>query len=710
MRARRPNSSSPDECAPLAPSLQHLFPCSPPLPALSMEVQCLAQMRQSAVQGLRALRHSGLEVGGILTGRWNLDQPAGPQVCVTGQIPVEIAYQAGPRYVASNADLQTFRERMEALPLSGESLPLPGESAVGWWRSHTPDEDLTLSQTDILLSRALFQASPAVVLVVRPDLEGSCFAALHLVGNESIESSPPFPFEPGRGMSTGQATSGNAADAVVPEDDHVPEDNHVQENDHIPVESHAIGAAPTACMDSASPPWVEEAPEPIAASQPPPRDVPASPSPAVSRTRWWKTRRNLAASALVAASLAGAFVLLQDPRSSDWFLSAVEALREQPTSAPEAPAPDHGSQDPADSTAAATPAGIELRVAWLRGGLQLEWDRQSTMIQTATQGKLEVDDGDRSKTIVLSAADLRSGTITWFPRTEAVRFVLTVTGEAGEGQGLLQAHGFRQPGGIRPAGTGEAAGGAAPVAPRAERVRATSARPAPRQATPSIRNRPSAFRGGAGAAVSHSEAQPESPAAPMAGHQIASLENAVPPQRPSPLESLPGAGQHLGGVPRPGLPQCRSTVTAMGYYEKRSPFGFLNALRKLPFIPGDEAPREKPFVAPATIAATCPDLASAHLAKQPEWVDVIAEINRDGVVESATATGQSEHTYVAYRTVESVRSWRFRPATVADSSVESKVRLRVYWSYPPSESAANTSYPAQSVGRESQSLSRESPQ
>lgn len=679
MRARRPNLSSSLESAPLTPSLQHLFPASPPLPALAVEVDALEQLRLSAENGLRALRHNGLEVGGILVGHWKWDEPTGPQVCVTRQIAIEIDYESGPRFIASTGDIEKFRERIEEVQLSGDFV-------VGWWRSQTFGQNLALSQSDFVLTRELFQAIPAVVLVILPSLEGSSFAALHLVTGDSVESSPPFPFERDAGMSAGLSTTGDAEDAVSRGDDINPPNEHL-----IDASLPAPLPAPT---ENVAEPQAEESAEPIAATE---RPLPATLPPPVdddSKTRWRPSARKSAIYAALAACLIVGFLLTQAPRLSGWFPSAYEELRLLSMSATKSLSPNDVSDDRVDSTAIAGPVGIELHVAWLRGGLQLEWDRQSTIVQSATEGKLEVDDGDVNKTIVLSAADVRSGAITWFPSTDSVRFELTVTSDAGEAKGLLQAHGFRQDNQVPPGGSAESATLATQRPLRSERFAEERIRPAPPQISTPVPGERTVSRGQPVAPVPPAEAPPGSQEAPIPDHQIATLENVVPPHRVTPPATTPGAGQRSGVRQSASLPQCRSTITAIGYYEKRSRLGFLKVLRKLPLVPGGGTPAEKSFVAPRTIAATCPDLASAHLLRHPEWIDVIAEINGDGRVEAAAATGSNEHTYVALRTVESVKSWRFQPATLADRRVESEVRLRVYWSYPPSESAASAAYRA----------------
>jgi hypothetical protein len=700
MRADRPSLRSSQEPALIPPTLQHLLPASSPLPSLSVEVDTIAQIHQAAVHGLKTLRRRGLEVGGILVGHWKPNEQTGPHVCVVRHVAVEIEYASGPRFVASARDLEKFRKQIEELQSGGDSV-------VGWWRSHTLDQNLSISETDIALSRELFPAIPAIALLLLPGLDGPTVATLHLASGEVIESSGPFSFERAFGETPTFAVAGSAADSPSPAEASPPVAQ-------LPMDAPDPGSiagsvSPMAGEERTEAPVVCQPPE--RAESPPPSDDILQPQP---RTTAWR----LSTFAVVAASMACVFLLLQAPRFGGRLLSSAEDARQRSVSAIKGLIPNHPSHNPSPadaepSTAVASPADIELRVVWIRGGLQLEWDRQSPAIQMASEGKLEVQDGDLSRTVTLSAADLKSGAVTWFPSSEAVRFALSVKGEAGEAQGLLQAHGFRPDSRMSPVEVAGASGRPSPSSSHREAAVERSIRPTPSRPSRPTSSRPSrptssrtsrptrdeaaAFREHSGASVGAvSGTQPGLQSDSESARQIAAVADSVPQKRPSPLISAPVGGRESSRIQAINVPQCRSTITAISYYEKRSRLGFLRALRKLPFVPGDGKPSEQPFVAPRAIEGSCPDLASAHLVKQPQWIDVVAEINRDGVVESATATGSSEHTYVAYRTVESVRSWRFQPATVADSSVDSEVRLRVFWSYPPSHSSAIPRHPVTS--------------
>jgi len=74
------------------------------------------------------------------------------------------------------------------------------------------------------------------------------------------------------------------------------------------------------------------------------------------------------------------------------------------------------------------PAGFELTVERQDKDLKLIWNRQSPMIAGATSGTLTITEGNRDRTIPLSAAQLRTGTILYAAAGGQIQLQLTVTG------------------------------------------------------------------------------------------------------------------------------------------------------------------------------------------------------------------------------------------------------------------------------------------
>lgn len=617
MRARPPNFSSyqsePDE----PPGPQQVLPASEELPALYIDPATLEQLRQAAVNGLHTMPRHGLEVGGVLVGQWEEHEGAKLRVTVSRFVAVEIGYESGPRFLPNEREARIISDAITAVQAQGEHV-------VGWWRSHTPDTNLRLTERDGSLTRLLFPSRAAIVLLLLPELAGHSTAALHLMAGGQVSSSPPFPFV----LSEEQAT---VAVPVVPSESPVAESS-----------PEAAGPAGTEAQDSSS----------------------------LASSRQFTMTHAVLVSALAGGALL-LFLMLAGPLRY-WFQDAADATSAKLSGGEGSVADGETSPDGGPFEA------LDLRVQRTDGSIYLVWDRHAEPIRGATEGILEVQDGATSRRIELNAAALTAGRIQWFPRSDSVRFELTVTGEQRVARGMLETHGL--------AGTASSAGAPA----------LGGARPSPsRTASGSSAER---TRAGAGASVgipgggsdqaTSADATGSSPT--TSGQRAATVDESELAGRATPTaEGADTATARGSSSLADTVPQCRATLTTLGYYEKRSRLGFLRALRKLPFVPGGES--QSQFSAPQTVEAACPPLASAHILKRPEWVDVVASISEEGAVLTASAIGDTSGTYVAQRTVEAVRTWRFQPARRAENEVESEVQLRVYWSYPPPLSDAAAS-------------------
>jgi TonB-like protein len=76
-----------------------------------------------------------------------------------------------------------------------------------------------------------------------------------------------------------------------------------------------------------------------------------------------------------------------------------------------------------------TPAHVALSVQHDGPSLQLIWDRQSAVIRDAVNAILDITDGDRQSQLDLSAQEIQSGLISYWPDSKNVTFRLRVFSE-----------------------------------------------------------------------------------------------------------------------------------------------------------------------------------------------------------------------------------------------------------------------------------------
>jgi len=124
----------------------------------------LESIRAQAVEGLTALSHGGLEVGGVLYG-----ERQNGRVRVLNAIPLECEHARGPGFLLSHRDTVRFREL----------LSRPDCTSVGWYCSHTRSE-LALNCNDTAIMQEFFPGGGALALIVKPMKTGPAEATFFL--------------------------------------------------------------------------------------------------------------------------------------------------------------------------------------------------------------------------------------------------------------------------------------------------------------------------------------------------------------------------------------------------------------------------------------------------------------------------------------------------------------------------------------------------
>ncbi|MCW5963494.1 MAG: hypothetical protein KIT83_05600 [Bryobacterales bacterium] len=670
------------------------------------------------MNGMSAIPRRGLEVGGLLLGTWESPGPAESGVsypalvaCITQCFPVEIAHEAGPRFQVNENDEEALRTLIDELRKSGETV-------LGWWRSHIVDEDLSLASEDLALTSRVFGAEPALVLLVLPRIGDVATATLHRVVANEYRSSLAFPLVgntespalPGRAdqlaaHSPNAVTTPVAVPALKPALDPVPvppvEKNSASagstrvDDTHPATLSRSHSPSPQPNGETSSHEWAKPAGE-RARSKPSVAERFPAWGHLASRFRSQASTR-LGRYQFLVAGVAGALgvvVLLflvtggwpigQKTRSQQSGLSTNASI----DSAMELSETDATIDGIGQSE---TPGSLGLKARQADGALHVEWDRTLPPVQQASGGLLLIEDGPLRKEIALTPADLKAGSVIWFPQSESVRAGLTLNSDPARGDSQ-RLHASIQVFGLAPTALPRESARVEPAeARRTEDASGPSRQALSSSSRPLASPRPSAIStsGNADTRAAGSVPAERSETASQTSGWSAPDDPGRITGRPSPVED-PADALRAGLTEASGhdRPQCRATLATISYKEKRSPFGVFSVLRKLPLVPGKDNATKGNFRAAQTTSAACPDLSNARLSTKPEWVDIIAEIDKGGMVQQAKLAESSAATEVGEKTMESVQAWRFDPATVAEKPVETEVRLRVYWRYPTSSSTA----------------------
>jgi hypothetical protein len=572
------------------------------------------QLGRAAVEGFKAIRKRGLEVGGFLLGSFEKDVDF-TAVWIRAFEPFESEHRNGPSYVLSENDERKLSERIELL------LRRHGEDGiVGFYRSHTRP-DFRLTQHDAQLLSRYFPNSAQVFLLIKPTPNDAGTAGFFVRQNGEIRidtANVEFPFAV-RDLATG----------AFPTVEDAPQD---------PTSTEAPPALCTGLLKINEPPgqtWAHRAH--------------IIRVPRALRIKWAYTTVPLMA---VLASVA---LILQRPHE-----------RVRPPVPHRAEAPDavtlHRASGSGVADAAVTPAvgPLALSVTWDGNRFRLTWNRNAPAINAGANGVLTIADGPRRKSWKLKNAQLMTGSILYVPATDDVEFRLEVLfdGESvTESVHILRPPSLQssetrmrepvstQPKRPSPAERANARRAGATRIPHAETDQGKSAHVIP----PSVN---SSSRAITPAPIEELAASPQTIQASPSPEPIAQPAATAP--RPTPA--------HLSSVS--ALPVAHSKV---GRVLAKIPL--VRRLRKPNEITPPRPIRQSPLSMPADFR---PD------AQSPVTVDVKVYVNESGRVEYAeplsdvTATNR----VLASLAVYNARRWEFEPAHDAEGKRPGEVVLR----------------------------------
>jgi hypothetical protein len=164
--------------------------------AIEYPAELLEQIRLAVMEAFFAIPRGGLEIGGVLFGRY---REGSLQIDAFRMLQCEHA--AGPSFTLSEGDRVRLRELLA-------STAAEGLHPVGWFRSRTRSE-ISLSGADIGLHNTYFGEPWQVVWVLRPEVTRPMCAGFFFRRGGAFESCPEFEVEP-----RGKFPTGPAPDAI----------------------------------------------------------------------------------------------------------------------------------------------------------------------------------------------------------------------------------------------------------------------------------------------------------------------------------------------------------------------------------------------------------------------------------------------------------------------------------------------------------------
>ena len=344
-------------------------------------------LSRDVMEGFKTVPRRGLEVGGVLLGRIAADQDSAV-VSVDSAVPLDCEHERGPSLWLSERDMRVLADLVAAHPPDRET----GMRVVGFYRSQTRHEMLLPDTADRLLMEQRFSGTPELFLMIRPSAGAGAGAALFLWDGEQFQSPDPcleFPFqsavlrsgeyrlEHGVGGTAAAPSSALAGVARPARAHHLAAVVDTQLKDppmanprrklSFRVEAARYRAAAAAWLRRWSPRWERPAWSP----------------------GWTKPALSVAAVAAVVA--AGAWGV-------HWYQQSVEPA----------------------------PSSLALTVDRDAGALRVRWDRGAAAIRNARSATLWINDGARQDRLTLDTAQLRQGSVAYWPSNDDVNFRLEV--------------------------------------------------------------------------------------------------------------------------------------------------------------------------------------------------------------------------------------------------------------------------------------------
>lgn len=155
--------------------------------AIDYSPELLNKLRLRAVEGLHALPHGGLEVGGILFGRVFPNARSPLRVEIAAERPIECSHAHGPSFVLSEEEQAEISNVLERSRLDSEIAML---SVVGFWISHTRSP-LALTPDDVELYKKLFPNPWQVALILKPQNGGPTRAGFFFWAGGNVQAHDP---------------------------------------------------------------------------------------------------------------------------------------------------------------------------------------------------------------------------------------------------------------------------------------------------------------------------------------------------------------------------------------------------------------------------------------------------------------------------------------------------------------------------------------
>jgi proteasome lid subunit RPN8/RPN11 len=340
-----------------------------------LNLDVVDRLSVEVMRGFGAVRKRGAEVGGLLLGTIEEGFPTLVRVDDFALVPCE--YRRGPSYLFTEEDSPAFEQAHARL------------HPIGYFRSHTR-EGFELSEEDIQLLDHFFPKDSNIALLVRPFAMKTSVGGIFLRENGQFSTTTPleFPFRRSEMMGEEEPARGSLFDrsfeAGSPEGTaraQISTGGQMQPEFWRNSDSAAVSNLPAEAPGLASTGGEAYA-------------------DAVGNTR----------------SRPGSWVWI--PISFVFLvLGGVLGFEAARTISPAANAASRGS--------------FSLGLAVNRSGtnLNVRWDGNAPVIQSASRGLLEIEDGDTSKSLDLDAAQLHNGSLVYRNTSDTVRFRLTVNPE-----------------------------------------------------------------------------------------------------------------------------------------------------------------------------------------------------------------------------------------------------------------------------------------
>ncbi len=148
----------------------------------------------ATIEGLKSVPKRGLEIGGILLGRFDAAQST---ILIEDHEPVESEHLHGPSWLLSPKDRSVLRQALDRLRAGSPQQPQP----IGFYRSQTRD-GLSFDEQDNaivreMFSREIFNGEPALCLLVKPSLAEPSVAQIGMMTEGVLQPVAVFPFHEG---------------------------------------------------------------------------------------------------------------------------------------------------------------------------------------------------------------------------------------------------------------------------------------------------------------------------------------------------------------------------------------------------------------------------------------------------------------------------------------------------------------------------------